>query len=286
METDMHRVIRTQDLSDDHCQYFIYQTLRALKAMHSANVLHRDLKPSNLLLNANCDLKVCDFGLARSAASSEDNSGFMTEYVATRWYRAPEIMLTFKEYTKAIDVWSVGCILAEMLSGKPLFPGKDCTYHVCCGGGFGSWRHATKLTYLQDHHQLTLILDVLGTPTMEDYYGIKSRRAREYIRSLPFKKKIPWKAMFPRTSDLALDLLEKLLAFNPVKRITVEDALRHPYLEPYHDPEDEPTAEMIPESFFDFDKNKDSLSKEQLKSTSGASSAALRVTRCGCMDRC
>jgi mitogen-activated protein kinase 1/3 len=127
METDMHRVIRTQELSDDHCQYFIYQTLRALKAMHSANVLHRDLKPSNLLLNANCDLKVCDFGLARSAASQEDNSGFMTEYVATRWYRAPEIMLTFKEYTKAIDVWSVGCILAEMLSGKPLFPGKDCT---------------------------------------------------------------------------------------------------------------------------------------------------------------
>lgn len=126
METDMHRVIRTQVLSDDHCQYFIYQTLRALKAMHSANVLHRDLKPSNLLLNANCDLKVCDFGLARSAASQEDNSGFMTEYVATRWYRAPEIMLTFKEYTKAIDVWSVGCILAEMLSGKPLFPGKDC----------------------------------------------------------------------------------------------------------------------------------------------------------------
>jgi mitogen-activated protein kinase 1/3 len=89
-------------------------------------VLHRDLKPSNLLLNANCDLKVCDFGLARSAASTDDNSGFMTEYVATRWYRAPEIMLTFKEYTKAIDVWSVGCILAEMLSGKPLFPGKDC----------------------------------------------------------------------------------------------------------------------------------------------------------------
>jgi len=127
METDMHRVIRTQDLSDDHCQYFIYQTLRALKAMHSANVLHRDLKPSNLLLNANCDLKVCDFGLARSAANVEDNSGFMTEYVATRWYRAPEIMLTFKEYTKAIDVWSVGCILAEMLNGKPLFPGKDCT---------------------------------------------------------------------------------------------------------------------------------------------------------------
>lgn len=100
---------------------------------------------------------------------------------------------------------------------------------------------------------------------MEDYYGIKSRRAREYIRSLPFKKKIPWKAMFPKTNDLALDLLERLLAFNPVKRITVEEALKHPYLEPYHDPDDEPTADPIPEEFFDFDKNKDNLTKEQLK---------------------
>lgn len=103
METDMHRVIRTQDLSDDHAQYFIYQTLRALKALHSADVIHRDLKPSNLLLNANCDLKVCDFGLARSVRTAEPSgteTGFMTEYVATRWYRAPEIMLTFKQYTK------------------------------------------------------------------------------------------------------------------------------------------------------------------------------------------
>lgn len=99
----MHRVIRTQDLSDDHAQYFTYQTLRALKALHSADVIHRDLKPSNLLLNANCDLKVCDFGLARSVKTAEPSgteTGFMTEYVATRWYRAPEIMLTFKQYTK------------------------------------------------------------------------------------------------------------------------------------------------------------------------------------------
>lgn len=97
METDLHRVIRTQQLSDDHVQYFVYQTLRALKALHSADVIHRDLKPSNLLLNANCDLKICDFGLARSVTTAEPNggeTGFMTEYVATRWYRAPEIMLT------------------------------------------------------------------------------------------------------------------------------------------------------------------------------------------------
>ncbi|KAK9473824.1 kinase-like domain-containing protein [Dipodascopsis tothii] len=242
METDMHRVIRTQNLSDDHCQYFIYQTLRALKAMHSANVLHRDLKPSNLLVNANCDLKVCDFGLARPVAAAEDNQGFMTEYVATRWYRAPEIMLTFKEYTKAIDVWSVGCILAEMLSGQPLFPGKDY------------------------QHQLMLILDVLGTPAMEDYYAIKSGKAREYIRKLPFKKRVPIAARLPpQTSPLAIDLVEKMLTFNPTKRISVEAALEHPYLAPYHDPDDEPDAPPIPDSFFDFDRKKDELSKEQLK---------------------
>lgn len=155
----------------------------------------------------------------------------------------------------------------------------ECWLHI---GGDAEWEAAVPwkrlyghrssaippLTSCTDHHQLTLILDVLGTPTMEDYYGIKSRRAREYIRSLPFKKKIPFKALFPKSNDLALDLLERLLAFNPAKRISVDDALRHPYLEPYHDPDDEPTAPPIPEGFFDFDKNKDALSKEQLKSTS------------------
>ena len=113
----MHRVIRTQDLSDDHAQYFIYQTLRALKALHSADVIHRDLKPSNLLLNANCDLKVCDFGLARSVKTAEPSgteTGFMTEYVATRWYRAPEIMLTFKQYTKVCVPPS--CYIASVLT--------------------------------------------------------------------------------------------------------------------------------------------------------------------------
>ncbi|THH14577.1 hypothetical protein EW146_g5775 [Bondarzewia mesenterica] len=243
METDLHRVIRTQTLSDDHCQYFIYQTLRALKALHSADVLHRDLKPSNLLLNANCDLKLCDFGLARSARPPpdvDDSSNFLTEYVATRWYRAPEVMLTFKEYTRAIDIWSVGCVLAEMLSGKPLFPGRDY------------------------HHQLSIILDILGTPSIDDFYAITSQRSREYLRALPFRKQKPFSQLFPDANPLAIDLMEKCLTFSPKKRIDVSEALKHPYLESYHDPEDEPTAEQLDPSFFDFD-SAEPLGKEDLK---------------------
>ncbi|KAK4699799.1 hypothetical protein P7C70_g6458, partial [Phenoliferia sp. Uapishka_3] len=261
METDLHRVIRTQNLSDDHAQYFTYQALRAIKALHSADVIHRDLKPSNLLLNANCDLKVCDFGLARSTQTAEPNggeTGFMTEYVATRWYRAPEIMLTFKQYTKAIgwcnppsshrdsadlqilpDIWSIGCILAEMLSGRPLFPGH--------------------------HHQLTLILDVLGTPTLDEFYAISSRRSRDYLRALPFRKKRDFATLFPNASPQAVDFLKCTLTFDPKQRITVEEALAHPYLANYHDPDDEPVAPPLEPSFFDFDLAKDSITREELK---------------------
>ncbi|WVW86614.1 mitogen-activated protein kinase CPK1 [Kwoniella bestiolae CBS 10118] len=247
METDLHRVIRTQELSDDHCQYFIYQTIRGLKALHSANVLHRDLKPSNLLLNANCDLKICDFGLARSAAMPPPDSGpnggngFMTEYVATRWYRAPEVMLSFQEYTKAIDIWSVGCILAEMINGKPLFPGRDY------------------------HHQLSLILDVLGTPTMDDFNEITSPRSKDYLRALEFTRRQDFGVVCPKASPKALDLLKKCLTFSPRKRITVEEALEHPYLEPYHDPNDEPGAEPLKPDFFNFENRQDQLGREMLK---------------------
>lgn len=130
METDLHRIIYSkQKLSIDHAQYFIYQLLRGLKYIHSADVIHRDLKPSNLLVNSNCDLKICDFGLARGVGEKqvEGQGGTMllTEYVVTRWYRAPEIMLACHEYSKPIDMWSVGCIFAELIQRKPYFPGED-----------------------------------------------------------------------------------------------------------------------------------------------------------------
>ncbi|XP_033136733.1 AAA-ATPase At2g18193 isoform X3 [Brassica rapa] len=124
MDTDLHQIIKSsQSLSDDHCKYFLFQLLRGLKYLHSANILHRDLKPGNLLVNANCDLKICDFGLART---SQGNEQFMTEYVVTRWYRAPELLLCCDNYGTSIDVWSVGCIFAEILGRKPIFPGTEC----------------------------------------------------------------------------------------------------------------------------------------------------------------
>ncbi|KAF1804862.1 hypothetical protein V8B55DRAFT_1496500 [Mucor lusitanicus] len=219
MEADLHQIIRSgQPLTDAHFQYFVYQICRGLKYIHSANVLHRDLKPGNLLVNADCELKICDFGLARGYSSSpEGNAGFMTEYVATRWYRAPEIMLSFQKYTKAIDMWSVGCIFAEMLGGRPLFKGRD---------------------YVD---QLNQILGILGTPDEETLCRVGSERAQVYIRSLTRMPKIPFQNLYPRASPLAIDLLNKLLTFDPAKRITVEEALAHPYLSAYHDEDDEPS---------------------------------------------
>ncbi|KAF8946737.1 Mitogen-activated protein kinase, partial [Entomortierella lignicola] len=196
-----------------------------LKYIHSANVLHRDLKPGNLLVNADCELKICDFGLARGFSDdAESNVGFMTEYVATRWYRAPEIMLSFQSYTKAIDMWSVGCIFAEMLGGKPLFKGRD---------------------YVD---QLNQILQILGTPDEATLRRVGSERAQAYIRSLPRMPTIPFQQLYPRASPLAIDMLQKLLNFDPAARITVEQALAHPYLAAYHEEDDEP----VHESTFDF----------------------------------
>ncbi|KAF9124641.1 Mitogen-activated protein kinase [Linnemannia schmuckeri] len=226
MEADLHQIIRSeQPLTDAHFQYFVYQICRGLKYIHSANVLHRDLKPGNLLVNADCELKICDFGLARGFSDdAESNVGFMTEYVATRWYRAPEIMLSFQSYTKAIDMWSVGCIFAEMLGGKPLFKGRD---------------------YVD---QLNQILQILGTPDEATLRRVGSERAQAYIRSLPRMPTIHFQQLYPRASPLAIDLLEKLLNFDPAARITVEQALAHPYLAAYHEEDDEPVHEKA----FDF----------------------------------
>ncbi|XP_078680271.1 uncharacterized protein LOC144915617 [Branchiostoma floridae x Branchiostoma belcheri] len=239
MESDLHHIIHSdQDLTDEHIRYFLYQILRGLKYIHSANVLHRDLKPSNLLVNENCELKIGDFGMARGVSSSpSDYKAFMTEYVATRWYRAPELMLSLNEYTFAIDVWSVGCIFAEMLGRKQLFPGKN---------------------YL---NQLNLIMSVLGTPPDSIIQSVTAERVRHYMSNIPKRRPVPWSVLYPQKSKDALCLLSKMLNFNPKERISVEDALSHSYLSKYHDPDDEPIC--IPA--FDFDFERQTMTRDQIR---------------------
>uniref|UniRef100_A0A096LSF6 Mitogen-activated protein kinase n=1 Tax=Poecilia formosa TaxID=48698 RepID=A0A096LSF6_POEFO len=239
MESDLHQIIHSaQTLTPEHTRYFLYQLLRGLKYVHSANVIHRDLKPSNLLVNESCELKIGDFGMARGLSSHpEESYCFMTEYVATRWYRAPELLLSLNHYSLAIDMWSVGCIFAEMMGRKQLFPGKN---------------------YV---HQLQLILSVLGTPPEGLIGSIRADRVRSYVQSLPSRTPVPLAKLYPQAEASALDLLQAMLQFDPRERISVTEALAHPYVSKYHDPDDEPTC--VPAFDFEFDKLP--MNKEQIK---------------------
>lgn len=236
MDTDLHQIIRSkQGLSDDHVQYFLYQILRGLKYLHSANILHRDLKPGNLLVNANCDLQICDLGLARMMDPT-DVLRDMTEYVVTRWYRPPELLLSSTAYTKSIDMWSVGCIFAELISRKPLFPGKN---HV---------------------DQLNLITSIVGTPTAEELSIVTNEQALKFMKSMAFKPRVNLAQRLPNVSAAGADLLDQMLQFDPRKRISVADALEHPYLATYHDASNEPVAKSVFKADFEnFEMDKSKL---------------------------
>ncbi len=207
LDTDLAHMIRSKTKYDEtHRQWLIYQLLAGLKHIHGANVFHRDLKPGNVLLNADCDLKICDFGLARCNFPDQKHAVFWTDYVATRWYRAPELICSYyTKYTTAIDIWSVGCIFAELMRRKPLFPGHNV------------------------YHQLDLITDLLGKPTDEEIDKVRSDKARDYLKSLQYKPPRDLTPLFPGVDPLAIDLLGRMLTFDPDKRITGQEALQHAY---------------------------------------------------------
>jgi len=289
METDLHAVIRANILEDIHKQYIIYQTMKALMYMHSAQLVHRDMKPSNLLLNSECLMKVADFGLARSLLRTKtdpdagnngpraqgantqmpankfyvDDNPILTDYVATRWYRAPEILVGSLTYGTAVDMWSLGCIFAEMLGGKPVFPGASTLNQIekigeTVGPPSGDEVRALQSTYTEN------MLDQMIFPHGEA--GPDGKRPK-----LPFRKEsmpLPnsggdsgsssmhsgepqlkchsdqarrntWRSMYPRATEDAIDLLDRLMQYDPRKRISAEEGLKHPYCAQFHDPESE-----------------------------------------------
>jgi mitogen-activated protein kinase 1/3 len=200
METTLSKVLRGKSvLSLKHKQYFLYQMLRGLHHLHSAGVLHRDLKPENILVNgSDCRLKITDFGLARGFGDK------YTEYVVTRWYRAPEIMCSSRQYDEMVDVWSVGCIMAEFWHRKPLLRGSN---HI---------------------EQLRLIFHYRGVPA--DTTWIKTPDAKRWVEGMSVKEPKPWAEFLPGVDDVACDLLSRMMDMNPKTRCSVEEAMRHPWL--------------------------------------------------------
>ncbi|KAF4688492.1 hypothetical protein FOZ60_002762 [Perkinsus olseni] len=250
-ETDLGAILKTsQMLTMEQCVFFLYQVLRGVKYFHSAGVVHRDLKPRNLLVNFNCDLKICDFGLSKLIL--EDRDGFekvpMTaRSMCTRWYRSPEILCDCKDYGKPVDMWSVGCIFAEILTKKPLLPGES------------------------NSHQLELTLELTGVPTEDTIRKIGNDKLLELIRETDEDWEEPMNLM-----EIFLDSLvkldednadrysilrklissTKLLKFDPDDRLTVQQALQHRLLKTFHRDDDEPVRNLIPMGEFEFERRR------------------------------
>uniref|UniRef100_A0A3Q2DAY5 mitogen-activated protein kinase n=1 Tax=Cyprinodon variegatus TaxID=28743 RepID=A0A3Q2DAY5_CYPVA len=212
---DLGHIMKNSKLSFRIIIYLFYQLLRGLKYIHSAGIIHRDLKPSNLAVGENCELKILDFGLARQTESE------MTGYVVTRWYRAPEIIFNWMHYSQTVDVWSAACILAEMITGKVLFPGHDSI------------------------DQLKKILHLTGTPDSSLVQKMQSKDYHWFSKYLLSLIGHTWYFLMPP----AVSLLEGMLLLDPEKRLTAKQGLAHPFLTEYHDPDTEPDSEPYDDSF-------------------------------------
>lgn len=230
---DLDRIISSrQQLSNQHLQLFTYQIVKAVKFMHAAKVVHRDLKPSNILVDSECHLVLCDFGLARGLTESslshkifdnyEETDGNLTEYVVTRWYRSPELLAENSKYPCQADVWSIGCILAELFLRKPLFPGKS------------------------QAHQLQIIFELLGKPpilSLEKYFCTSAVRAVKEMnidaRSNGLEKRF-------KEADLnLLGFLRCCFIYDPKRRKTIKELFDHPYLDELRDADDTEIEHMM-----------------------------------------
>ena len=204
-KSDLHQVIARELplLKDATFRKVALQLLLAVYDMHRRHVIHRDLKPGNVLVDADKNLFICDFGLAKGGLPEKEDDVFMTDYMVTRWYRPPEL-LTMSKYFYPVDLWGIGCILAEYLRGKPLFMGHD---------------------YVK---QMELIVSAVAC---DETAFIESPSAREFVQELRNKKSFSapsLKTILSGANPVWIDLIEKLVVFNPASRLTAEQALRHP----------------------------------------------------------
>eukprot|EP00443_Scrippsiella_acuminata_P056670 CAMPEP_0115487216 /NCGR_PEP_ID=MMETSP0271-20121206/60840_1 /TAXON_ID=71861 /ORGANISM="Scrippsiella trochoidea, Strain CCMP3099" /LENGTH=490 /DNA_ID=CAMNT_0002915257 /DNA_START=136 /DNA_END=1604 /DNA_ORIENTATION=+ len=279
-DSDLKKLCRTDvTLTPLHINTLLYNLLVGVKYLHSAGIYHRDLKPANCLVNQDCSVKICDFGLSRaiggeghlpstpppsSSVSSSSVTGgdgdkkamasigrrHLTGHVVTRWYRAPELILLQENYTTAIDLWSVGCIYAELLNmlegvkledRGPLFPGSSC-FPLS-----PDHKHKTDYRYHTrgKHDQLSMIFNLLGTPSEEDVAILEREDARRYIRCFLPREGSGLPAKFPHAETNSIDILQRLLRFHPEERLTVDEALSHPLLADIRDPQKEKRATAL-----------------------------------------
>ena len=218
--------IQSTQITYDHLQFVAYALFRALMYLHSMQLVLLDLAPHHVLINESVDLQIQNVASAQKVHVDGSCDDKMSAYVGTRWYRAPEMILNLGCYDGKVDVWSVGCILYKLATGKPLFPG---------------------IGHLD---QLSKIFDVLGTP-QEALIQKCSPAAQSYIIKLPVKKKQNLSEFFQplKVNPGFVAFLERILVMDPSERLSAAAALRDPYLEYYHDPDDEPLGETFDDSF-------------------------------------
>jgi len=213
MDASLCQVVQ-MDLDHERLSYLLYQMFCGIKHLHSAGIIHRDLKPSNIVVKSDCSLKILDFGLARTAGCAFT----MTPYVVTRYYRAPEIILGMG-YSENVDVWSIGCIFGEMIRGSVMFPGSD---HI---------------------DQWNKVIELLGTPP-QSFFDRLQPSVRMYCSNCPRQNGYSIDDLFPEelfptgnreNVRQARDLLSKMLVIDPSKRITITEALNHPYVHVWYD---------------------------------------------------
>jgi len=224
MGADLRAAIAAEVLSETHRKYVIYQILRGLKALHSAQIIHRDIKPSNILIDSNCHVRIGDLASCRSLSETHVegvNRDILTQYIGTRWYRSPECILGSQVYGTPVDIWGLGCVLAEMISGRVMFPGNSTL------------------------DQLRCIIQITGRPTIEDIRSTKSPIAEIIMADVSQPEPIALSELYPEASAESLDMIRMMLQYNPSRRVQVEQALRHPYVVDFHNPDDEPDHHRI-----------------------------------------